>query len=64
MSGEIGWRQIDYVADDGRHIFITGKSTNGFVIPASAFNSVDEREALVASMQKRVLEARSPAPAS
>src|SRR5262245_26899142 len=29
MHGEITWRQIDYVADDGRRVFITGTSTNG-----------------------------------
>jgi len=64
MRGEVAWRQIDYVADDGRRVFITGKSTNGFVVPASAFGSTEDREALVSSMQRWVREARFTAPAS
>ena len=58
LRGEIAWRQIDYIADDGRRVFITGKSTNGFVVPASAFSSTEDREALVTSMQRWVREAR------
>jgi hypothetical protein len=50
MRGEIPWNQVDYVADDGARVLITGKNMNGFVIPNSAFASAVDRQVLIASM--------------
>lgn len=50
MRGEVPWTRIDYVADDGKRVLITGKNMNGFVIPVAAFANTEERIQLVQAM--------------
>jgi hypothetical protein len=58
MRGEVSWDQIDYVADDGTRVLITGKNMNGFVVPASAFANAEERVRTVESMTAWITAAR------
>lgn len=58
MRGEVPWERIDYVADDGTRVLITGKSMNGFVIPASAFSNAEDRQWFVESITAWTAAAR------
>lgn len=43
LSGAIGWKRIASVDETPEYIFITGRSGNGFAIPARAFANGEER---------------------
>jgi hypothetical protein len=43
LSGSIDWKRIATVNDTPDYIFISGKSGNGFAVPARAFATGAER---------------------
>lgn len=46
-EGKIPWKAVDSITTTQDKIIITGKSANAFSIPASAFNSVKERQQFI-----------------
>ena|SRR5437667_6749490 len=47
LSGEVPWRRVASVAVTDEHLFITGRTLNGFAIPTRAFASASDRERFV-----------------
>lgn len=50
-SADLPWRRIASVDVTPEYIFITGKNSNGFVIPARAFSGPDERAAFLSAVE-------------
>ena len=51
LHAEVPWSHVALVGVTEEHVFVMGRSTNGFVIPRRAFGSADERAAFVQLVQ-------------
>jgi hypothetical protein len=57
-SGRISWKNIRSVTEDRDYVVVQGSSGNAFIIPPRAFETVEARAELVATMKERVAGAR------
>lgn len=52
LAGEVPWTKIALVGVTPEHIFVMGRSTNGFAIPQRAFPSAAARAEFVALLER------------
>jgi hypothetical protein len=59
-TGNIEWKAIETIVDAGEYIYITGKNTNAFTIPAEAFPDEASRHQFMALATRYHGESNNP----
>ena len=61
LRATIPWRRIAFIGVTNEHVFITGKSTNGFAVPRRAFETGAQRDEFVRLVHGYHAETQTPA---